>query len=59
MIIPQNKSYKAYSRVKIEVHILNFFTKFLSFVLGLLSFSKKLYLKLTNKNLKNKKPTSQ
>ena len=59
MIIPQNTSDKAYSRVKFEVHILNFFTEFLSFVLGLLSFSKKLYLKLTNKNLKNKKPTSQ
>jgi len=59
MIIPQNTSYKAYSRVKIEVHILNFFTEFLSFVLGLLSFSKKLYLKLTHKNLKNKKPTFQ
>lgn len=59
MIIPQINKHKADSRVKIEVHILNFFTEFLSFVLGLLSFSKKLYLKLTNKILKNKKPTSQ
>ena len=59
MIIPQNNKHKAYPRVKNEVHILNFFTEFLSFVLGLLSFSKKLYLKLTNKNLKNKKSTSQ
>lgn len=42
-----------------EVHILTFFTEFLSFVLGILSFSKKLYLKLTHKNLKNKKPTFQ
>ena len=59
MIISQNNKHRADSRTKIVIAILNFFTEFLSFVLGLLSFSKKLYLKLTNKNLKNKKPTLQ
>lgn len=59
MIIPKNKSYKAYSRAKIAVHILNSFADFLSFVLGNLSFSKDFIFNWLSKISKIKKPTFQ
>lgn len=46
MIIPQNKSYKADSKTKIVITILNLF--FLFFVLGNLTFSKKFYLQFAS-----------
>ncbi|WP_160117677.1 hypothetical protein, partial [Streptococcus pneumoniae] len=45
IIEPQNKSYKADSRTKIVIAILNFFS---FFILGNLIFSKKFYLQFAS-----------
>ena len=57
MIIPQNNKHKADSKIKINVHILNFFIDFLSSVLGSLSFSKNFIFNLLAKISTIKKPT--